>query len=250
MKEENFNMIIDESGDTTNQKENPMNYLVGCLIFFEDIKNLENDFNNFIQIDSNLRDIVNNEPHKLKFERIKRYAKVKNLNCDKIFCSILDFFIKRGCKFYFYPIKSGDKNINEKDEERVYVLKFTKNILSYNPDIIANLVLDKNRKNEKIGNIIIYCDEKIWKGNKVGLSVKGTMFSIYLPQGKIDHINYDKHYEFNVKEIKPTNILHQCADIIAGIARENFNIDYFDRPKAYQLLLNNRFADIVETPYT
>ena len=163
----------------------------------------------------------------------------------------MDFLVKKECKFYWHPIKSNDKNIQEENEKEINGLEFTKTVLSYNSDIIANLILDQRRKNKKIVNFKIYCDKGIWKSNKIGVFIKDSEFNIYLPQEeKINQINYDGHYEFDVEEIKPTNILHQCADIISGIARENFNLNYLDRSKAYQLLLNNRFADIVETPYT
>src|SRR3989338_9056290 len=108
-QEISFNLMIDESGDTTNLKDTPLNRAVGALVFFQDYTNLESDFLQFVNNTPSLKYFIDNKPHDLKFETLN-----KQQNSEELFELILNFLIKKGCKFYWHPIKEQNKRHQKK----------------------------------------------------------------------------------------------------------------------------------------
>src|SRR3989344_9248589 len=151
MAEISFNILLDESGDKTNLTvDNPMNYAVGALIFFENYNSLEQKFLERVNNITPLR-IILEKSHNLKFETLK-----KEPNYNELYDLILGFLSLEKCKFYWHPIK--DQNIKHIKQEDGGI-RFTKLVESCHLDIIANLIIILKKNGHKVGQIGLFCDQ-------------------------------------------------------------------------------------------
>ena len=132
MKGISFNVLIDESGDTTNLKDNPLNRAIGALIFFDDYPILEKDFSEFAGHIPELKIFLENKPHNLKFKTLN-----KQKNREHLFELIFTFLVQKGCKFYWHPIKDKNRKHHQKEDGT----RFTKLVESCNLDILPNLIM-------------------------------------------------------------------------------------------------------------
>ena len=230
MNDMSFNILIDESGDTTNLKDNPTNRVMGALIFFEDYSVLETKFLQFVDNCPEIKQFIKKKPHDLKFETLK-----KQPNSEELFELALNFLIENKCKFYWHPIKDKDR----KHQKKEYEVRFTKLVESCNLDILPNLILVLKRENKRMGKIGLYLDRGTYNTKN-----EKTYINIYFGDNSFNYYEaIGEHYQIPITYIKPKG-LHWCADIIAGVTREGFYKESL-YSKVYKLISNNRFADIV-----
>lgn len=235
MKEFSFNILIDESGDSTNLKDNPSNRAIGALIFFREYDALERNFLSFVKKNFQLKRFLDNKPHDLKYETLK-----KQPNAEELLGSILTFLIHQKCKFYWHPIKEQSK----KHSPKIDGIRVTKLIESCNLDILPNLILRLKADGKKIGKVTLYCD-----GGTYNPSDKSKALCFWIGQNSFSFSeSLDEKYKVELIFVKSKK-LHYCVDIIAGIARENFN-KWPPYNRFYQLLMENKFMDIVENEFT
>jgi len=244
MNEENFNIVIDESGDPVNYPNNPKNRVIGGIIFLKSYDGILSELKEFVGKNSILSELMRKKPHKLTYKKIIRCSKTNNIDKEGIIILILDFLIKNGCKFQVYPQKSNNKS----HPKLMSGEKFSNIIKKSNLNIIGNILLQNKRKNIFSSKINIYCDKETYPFQTPNLMDIIVFFNdnswteLIKEKNVKDYVEGYKRCDFKIIEKHGSDLLHNCADIIAGVARDN--LDSKNPSPSYIFILKNRYADI------